>query len=348
MSDQRLSRQETRDDDARLLHAAARERLVTAAADLRLPQSLRLSEWQRATVSGILAKLVRAIEDELRTSLSETAAVQANAPLHAAITSAHVEIAGPILDRSGAHIERHLVAAFLRRAEEHRRFRTGGTAENGLLLELIRDSDEAVAEQAMAVVIAQSRRFDRFSEPVAARTELSAELEHRLVWRVAAALRVYMVRQHGFAPVTADKAVVGAAERLLADYDEGDSLEARSLRLVRRLHETGRLTDEVLDRAISEGTMPLFLAALAVRNALSQSPAWEILSDPRGRGAVLLLKAAEVARAQAASILLALSGEEAVEGQVDLFDGTDSEAAREALGLWQLDAGYREAMAEVG
>ena len=347
MSDERLTRPKASNDDARLLHAAARERLSVAAADLVLPQNLRLSEWQRATVAGILAKLVRTIEDELRTSLADAEAVRGHEALHAALSAAHVPIAGPILERSGAHIERQLVAALVRRAEEHRRFRARGTSDSGLLLELIRDSDEAVAEQAMAIVIAQSRRFDRFSEPVAARTELPAELEHRLVWRVAAALRLYMVDRHDLAPVAADEAVVAAAERLLAAYDEGDSLDARSLRLARRLHESGRLTDEALARALSEGTLPLFLAGLAVRAGLSLSSAWEIVSDPRGRGAVLILKAAGIGRSHAAAILLALGSEESVEAQVDQFDVTDAEAAREALRLWQVNPGYREAMAEI-
>ena len=347
MSDERLTRPGARDDDARLLHAAARERLAVAAADLTLPQALRLSEWQRATVSEILAKLVRAVEDELRSTLAAHPLVREHASLHAALGAAHVELAGPILARSGAHVERQLVAALVRRAEEHRRSRARGAGEGGLLLELIRDADEAVAEQAMAIVIAQSRRLDRFSEPVAARTELPAELEHRLAWRVAAALRRYMVDQHGLAPAAADEAVVAAAERLLAAYDEGDSLDARSMRLARRLHETGRLDDETVERALGDGALPLFLAALACRASLSQSSVWEILFDPRGRGPVLVLKAAGISRPYAAAILLALGPEEAVEAQVDLFDVTPAATAREAIRLWQVNPGYREAMAEI-
>jgi uncharacterized protein (DUF2336 family) len=346
MSEQRLSKGDT-GDDARLLQAAARERLSVAVADLALPEMLRLSDWQRATVSALLAKLVRAIEDELRTSLAQSQLVKEHDALHAAITSAHVAIAAPILERSATQSDPQLIAALIRRAEEHRRFRAR-TGDTALLLDLLRDSDNAVAEQAMAIVIGQSRRFDSFSEPVAARTELAAELEHRLVWRVAAALRHYMVYRHGVAPAQADEAVVAAAERLLAAYDEGDSLEARSLRLARRLHETGRLADDLIERALGEGILPLFLASLAVRAGLSYPSAWEILSDPRGRGAVLLLRAAGVGRAEAAAILLGLSDSEAkAETQVDLFDVTEEATAREALRLWQVNPGYREALAEV-
>jgi uncharacterized protein (DUF2336 family) len=200
----------------------------------------------------------------------------------------------------------------------------------------------------MAILIAQSRRFDRFSEPVAARTELPAELEHRLVWRVAAALRHYMIGQHGLAPAEADEVIVAAAERLLAAYDEGDSLEARSMRLARRLNETRRLLDDVAERALAEGALPLFTAVLAVRTALSFASAWEVLSDPRDRGPVFLLKAARFDRAPATAILLALGGtEEAVAAQADLFDVTGHPAAEDALRLWQVNPGYREAIAEV-
>jgi uncharacterized protein (DUF2336 family) len=346
MSDHRLTKD--RQDEARLLHAAARERLSVAAADLSLPERLRLSEWQRTTVSGILAKLVRTIEDELRSTLAESAAVQANQALHAAISSAHVTIAGPILVRSSAQPDGQLVSALVRRSEEHRRFRARSSGDGSLLLELIADEDEALAGQAMAILIAQSRRFDRFSEPVAARTELPAEQEHGLVWRVAAALRHYMLDQHKFAPAEADDLIVAAAERLLADYDESDSLEGRCMSLARSLHETGRLSDQLTERALAEGPLPLFTAALAVRTRLSFASAWEVLSDPRGRGLIFLLKGAGVARAPAASILLAMGGtEEAIAAQADLLDATESTFARESLRLWQINPGYREAITEI-
>jgi hypothetical protein len=347
MSDQRPGRTDKWDDDARLLDAAARERLSVAAADLDLPAALRLSEWERSTVAALAAKIVRTVEDELRATLIETALVRGHDAVRAAFSSAHVSIGGPILERSRAPLDRPLVAALIRRADEHRRFRARAGAMP-LLVELIQDADPAIAEQAMAILIAQSRRFDRFSEPAAARTELAAELEHRLVWRVAAALRHYMVATHGVDPVAADTEIVAAAERLLAAYDEGDSLEARSLRLARRLDEIGRLDDELIERTLSEGSLPLFLAAVAVRTGLALASGWEILSDSRGRGPVFLLKAAGVERARAASILLELaSTEEQVPAQVDLFDVTDISAAQDALRLWRVGSAYRDAIAEL-
>ncbi len=348
MSDQRLVKSERREDHARLLHAAARERLSVAVADLRLPQRLRLTDQQRATIAALLSRLIRTIEDELRAELAATELVRGNDALAAAFTSAHVAIAGPIIERSQAPADAGLVSALIRRTEEHLRLRAGASAEMPLLNELMRDEDAVVAEQAMAILIGQSRRLDSFSEPVAARTELPAELEHRLVWRVAAALRHYMIGLHGADPAAADDAIVAAAERLLASYDEGDSLDSRSTRLVRRLQDSGRLTEAFIERALRDGSLSLFLAALAVRTGIGHAAAWEALSDPNGRGPVFLLKAAELGRASAGSILLAITGsEEAVSAQVDLFDVTDLATARQALRLWKANPGYREAIAEL-
>lgn len=342
-------------DAARLLLAAARERFSVAAIDLLLPEQGRLTEWQRITASTLLGQLVRAIEDALRGALAES--FSDHEGLHAALTSAHVAIALPLLERANVLRDDDLGNVLVRRVEEHRFYKANADpAKDDLIVELIRDADGAIASEAMALLIARSRRFDRFQEPAMAETELSAELQHRLVWMVAAALRQYMVQRHGIAPGTADSAISAAAARMIADYDEGESLEARALRLARRLHQTGRLEDALLLRTLEEGCLPLFVAGLALRGALDYQAAWEVLSDPRGRGPALLLRIAEVGRAMAAAILLVLNergrlfsgaAADAATEQLDLFDETDSGAAHDVLQLWQVDPGYRAAIARL-
>src|SRR5439155_588173 len=69
MSDQRVNQTDARGDAARLLHAAARERLKVVMTDLFLPTHLRLSEWQRTVMNALLDRLVQSIEEELRGGL---------------------------------------------------------------------------------------------------------------------------------------------------------------------------------------------------------------------------------------------------------------------------------------
>ncbi len=353
MAEAGSTRREGRSDAARLLLAAARERFAVAATDLLLPDRARLTEWQRLTASALLARLVRSIEDDLRARLAALF-VQQEA-LHAALSSAHVPIALPILERAQALRDSDLSTILVRRVEEHR-FWTGRIVSEAddFLFGLVRDGDAAIAAEAMEQVIARSRRFDRFQEPVMGQVELPAELQHKLVWIVAAALRHYIVQQHHVAQV--DAAVEEAALAVIAGYDEGESLEARALRLAQRLQQAGRLDGEALARALADGMLPLFVAGIAALCALDQSAAWEVLSDPRGRGPALLVRAAGLDRDDAAAILLALNARgpllsgaegEATAAQLELFDTVDRQAAQEVLRLWQADPAYRASVARI-
>lgn len=353
MSDVGRERRESKSDAARLLLAAARERFAVAATDLLLPEQSRLTEWQRVTAASLLVRLIGGIEDSLRAALAEH--FRGEEGLHAALSSAHVPIALPILERASVLRDAELGTILVRRVEEHRFWKAYASAGGeDSLLELIRDSDPDIAAEAMDLVTARSRRFDRFQEPVMGRVELPADLQHRLVWLVAAALRHYIVQHHRIAAV--DGAIEQAASALLKGYDEGDGFEARAMRLSRRLQGASRLDGALLARLLGEGALPLFVAGSATLAGLDYAAAWEVLSDPRGRGPALLLRAAGLARGDAAAILLRLnahgrlfSGSEgdATEEQLELFDGLDEDVARDVLRLWQADPGYRASVARL-
>jgi uncharacterized protein (DUF2336 family) len=266
-----------------------------------------------------------------------------------------VPIALPVLDRAQALNDAELGTVLVRRVEEHRFWKAhaqGGGED--MLFELVRGGDELLANDAMDLVVARSRRFDRFQEPVIGHVDLPAELQHKLVWLVAAALRHYLVQQHELHSV--DTAVERAASEFIAQHDEGMGLEAAALRLARRLHGADRLDGALLTRALAEGMLPVFIAGLAVLARLDHGAAWEVLSDPRGRGPALLLRSAALPRDQAAAILLLLNtrgrlfsgaeGDAAAE-QLELYDSLDEGTASEVLRLWQGDPAYRASVARL-
>jgi uncharacterized protein (DUF2336 family) len=340
-------------DAARLLLAAARERFAVAATDLLLPDSARLTEWQRLTAAALLTRLIHSIEDELRARLSPR--FEAYPAVHAALSSARVPIALPILERAQVLRDADLGNVLVRRVEEHRFWRAHAPADGqDLLFELVRDADEVVAAEAMELVIARSRRFDRFQEPDMGQVELPAELQHKLVWLVAAALRHYIVQQHGLAAI--DGIIEEAGSALVAQHDEGMIFEAHATRLAQRLAGQGRLDGAILVRILSEGMLPLFIAGTATLCGLEHAAAWEVIADPRGRGPAILLRAAGIGREEAAAILLLanshgplVSGAEgdATLVQLELYDSLDRASAGEVLRLWRAAPGYRAAVARV-
>ncbi len=354
MSTEPPSAREAHGDAARQLLAAARERFAVASVDLLLPDQARLTEWQRITAAALLAQLVQTIESALRAELA--AAFPGHEAFRAALGSAHVPIVLPILERANILRDIDLGTVLVRRVEEHRFHREQQGAADALLLELIGDDDATVAAAAMALLIARSRRFDRFNEPLMDETELAAELQHKLVWIVAAALRQYAVRHHHVSPAELDSVLAAAATAQIGAHDEGESLEARASRLAAALDAAERLDDALVLRVIAEGDLPLFVAALGRRAGLAFEAAWEVLSDPRGKGPPLLLRASDVTREAAAAILLSLntrsrlfSGREgdAAAAQLDRYDAIDVRAARATLRLWQADPGYRSAIARL-
>jgi hypothetical protein len=331
------------DGAARLL-ASARSRLAAAAADLALPAALRLTEWQRGAVLSLFGALVRDAEDELRAGLLERLPVGVPEALGAALGSATLPIALPLLEAGPLIGDPELLSLLLRRVEEHRL--AGAGAERALLADLAGDEDAVVAAEAMALLIAQNSRYDAFREPLVGRSDLPADLRHRLLWTVAAALRRYMILRHAVDPAAADGAIAAAARGVLPGYDEADGVEARAMRLAGLLLQRGRLDDAFAGRIADDMNLPVLLALLAVRSAIGFDAAWHLLSDRRG--APLILRAAGLERAAAAAILFRLAPSDAsAAAALDGFETlSDAEVARLAA-PWRADPAYRAAIAEL-
>ncbi|HYW15072.1 MAG TPA: DUF2336 domain-containing protein [Allosphingosinicella sp.] len=333
-------------DGAAQLLASAHARVAAAIADLALPEAFRLTDRQRITIAHLLRRLVGDVEDELRSALVEQLGRDEDSPLRAALSSASLAIALPVLEAGGVLADPALFGLLLRRTEEHRLARAA--PESRLLTELAGDEDPAVAAAAVSLLIAESRRVDAFHEPIVAGGDLPAEVAHGLAWTVAAALRTYLIARHGVAPAAADGAVTSAAAALLGRYDEGAGADSLARRLALRLEERARLDDALLVRAAGEGTLPLLLAGLSLRTGLDPQALWELLSDLSGRGSAIVLRAARLERDAAAPILLHLAGrEESVGAQLDVYDGLDPAQARHHILLWSLDPAYRSAVARL-
>ena len=199
----------------------------------------------------------------------------------------------------------------------------------------------SVAAAATALLTADNRR--RLVPPV--RSDLPAELHHRLVWAVAAALREEIAGDDG----AADQAIVVAAQHCLASHDEGMRSEAAAMRLTTALDARPDELGELLIEALDDGRVTLFVAAISRAIGTDYDEALEIVLDPAGERLWLVLRANDLDREAIARIALALADADrrrdiaAFADRLDAIAAITPAAAQAALAPLRLPRDYRAA-----
>ena len=152
----------------------------------------------------------------------------------------------------------------------------GRPAGARLLHTLAANPDPELSAAAMALILARSRRRDRFDSPRIDLDDVPAEAAVVLVHAVAAAMRV---RSGG-----ADRSLAMPPRRCSPRHDEGKRLEALSFALIHALDRAGQLDEQLIRPALADADIALTVEALARRAGLSFETAWLALRRRR-RGA---------------------------------------------------------------
>ena len=330
-------------------------RLAVAIDDFFLADEARLDDRLRAATATTVADLVGAVEAAIRQHGARLLASRDAPVLAEALASSE----SPILDR--------LVSAGLMRDSDLMRELLGRVRQDvladalpfeapddqdraSLLARLSRHADSVVASSAMALLAAESRRRLRPEAGQAARTDLPAELHHRLAWWVAAALREGLAQRAGDTLGMLDRALAESAGRSIAAHDEGDRLEAAAMRLAAALDPRAEELSPLLVEALADRRLSLFIALLGHALGLDYADAREIVLDPAADRLWLVLRALELDREPIARIGLALCDADPrrdIDSFAEALDGiaaTPAVSARAALAPLMLHPDYRAAM----
>jgi hypothetical protein len=358
-SAQALNRMSSIGDPGDSAHALAHleRRIEAAAIDLFLPEEQRLTDHQRAQMRRLYRNLIRSIEDEMRARLIvrlDRPEEDVPAELLAALGATHVEIAIPLLEDMGSGSEGRLVELLLRRADAQRLASAIGaeTLRPASLVQQLLDLGHAdIAEATMEMMVADSRARDSFGDPQIEGTDLPDDVRRWLSWRIAAALRTYMVRRHGIPAEVADRHMSAIAAEQIALHDPPLSLERAAARLTRLLADHGILDDELLLAALDDGLLALFTAILSHRGRIDEASVWAMIVDPVQWMAATLLRAIGCAREVAVTALWRLgtahgSTEEKIVERVERFDALPVDWAEGALDIWRSEREYRIAVTE--
>lgn len=210
-----------------------------------------------------------------------------------------------------------------------------------LLVRLTEAPDRIVAAAARGVLVAEGRIRVAGLEGEA--VALPTDHYHALVWTVAAALR------DGDDPAR-DKALVQAAERMLAAPDAEDHPFAATMRLAGAIDARAAELPELLVESLSDRQLGLFIALLTHATGIEIDVVREIVLEPEGDRLWLVLRALEMDRATIARIGLSLceaDGRRDVDGFADAIEAIVAippEDARRAIASLRLPRPFRRAM----
>ena len=307
-------------------------RLATVRADFFLDSAERLSERERALMSGMLHCLVAEIAERLSAQLPGLELGE----------GAHNLVAD--LNAAGLLDEPELIALLLRRAEEQRiataASARAGRSEARVLQGLVGHDNDAVSAAAMALILARGRRRDRFGKCLLAFDDLPLGLAAMLVHRVAAALKASSSLD--------DRSIVSSGVDVIAAHDPAKSVETLAASLATALAGVGALDDALLVAAAHEGDVALLAHLLAHQAGIPGGTAEAELLSSDPSSIVMLLRMAQVSRPVAAGILAAIGdllGVHDPAAALKEFASLKDPGVEEAHVLVSSDPAYRSALA---
>lgn len=328
----------------------ARARLKAAIDDIFLPADARLDDRQRAAIDATFAALVATVEGELREHGARLLRGRGEPALADALAGAGGTVAGRLwqagLPRDPDFMRELIARVRLDLLAERLPDAGRDDADRpSLLPRLTEHADRVVAASALAVLVADNRRR---AADGGGRTDLPAELHHKLVWWVAAALREPHAGHRDVAQL--DRALAEAAQRNLGAQDEGERLEAVSLRLAGALDASQSELPGYLTEALGDRRAALFVALLAHALGVPFDAVREIVLDAGGERLWLACRALDLPREGIARIGLLLAEADArrdlerFADELDHIAAIPADVARAAVAPLKLQPDYRAAL----
>lgn len=334
---------------------AAYRTLGGAIDDLFLPDAARLDERTRIGVTRLLRALVETVEGAIRGHGVRQLRVQGEAALAVTLSAAlaQPDAVFALLHRSGVLRDRELMAELIAQVQQEQLaaalpVEAHDEAERpSLINRFVAHPDRVLAQSAMAVLIAESRRRSVNEPGPLPQTDLPAELHHKLVWWVAAALR----RGAGVAEAALDRALADAAQRSLMAHDEGDRVEAAAMRLAVAIDAQQDELPDLLVEAVGDRRLTVFAGLIAHALGVDYAVARALAIDPDGARLWVALRALGLDRGAIARLGVALAeadprrNVEEFADRIDAIMAIDPAAARGALAGLRLPGAYRAAIA---
>lgn len=353
--------------------ARSHQLLAENVLDLFISPQGRMSDRERALTDSILSQLVGEMEQQIRQGLAERLSKATDAPprLLEMLANDEISIARPILQHSKLLQDTALIEIVRARGREHQlaiALRAAVSVElsdalvergdTDVIESLIRNPNAALSNKAMTYLVAESRRFDRFQEPLLSRADLPPALAHKMFWWVSAALRQKILIEYELHPHVLDPLLETTTEVAIADTSRSaaGNRQQTAAELAEELRLSGQLSPENLLNMLRKQRIQAFTAAMASLSNISFTAASRIILDHDVEPFAVLCRAIQVSEAHFSSMALLLLHAHTGKRQsindlrevLELFHKISYGQARITLQYWHNDSALQRAAGELG
>jgi uncharacterized protein (DUF2336 family) len=342
--------------------------LFNAISDLFERRGDTLQEGERQLMLEILRRLSQEVERSVRASLARRVAGNPALPagLATLLASDDIEVAYPILVESAVLRDPDLIEIIRHRSMQHRlavSVRPGlGEAVSAALVEcgeedvivsLLSNTTARIGQDVMQHLVEESRRTDRYRQPLVSRDDLPRELARRMCAWVSAALRHHIVRHYEIDVHDLDDQLSGVVGEVGGQTDAEAAAESAAARLIDKLHGAGELTARFAVKALGQGQTTLFELTLAKLADLRPTLVRRIAYEPGGEALAVACRAIDVDPAAFLTIFKLTRKARGVGEELDqvglrrlgrLYEQTSREAAEVVLRSWRRDKDYLAAL----
>lgn len=354
---------------ARQKSSESRSELTNIIIDLFDNQSNVLSERQRAQMYGILQSIINDIESCVRQAVAGRLALMDDVPrnLVTKLANDEINVAFPILSKSGLLRDAELIEVIKLRTEEHMLAITmrKGISENvadaivetgrePVIISLLKNENARISTNTMEYLVEQSRRVDSFQEPILSREDLSPLLAKKMFLWVSAALRQHIISAFNLDNATVDELLEQATTEEIAA--SGRSQKKKVSELADALREEGLVTVEMLTTALREGEVPLFVALFAQVSKLREHLIQRLVFESGGEGLAIACRGIGMSEQEFMELYeychLAKAGtKDEVEAHKpklsSFFTNTPRKSAVDVLKMWHRGSDYLGALREL-
>ena len=288
---------------------AARRQLVDAVAELPSTGNDSTTKREREIMFDILRRLVHEAEMAVRRSVSMRLSEMPDAPrdLVRLLANDKIEIAYPILTKSGALLDEDLIEVVKNRTFEHQlavAIRSNlseavsdsivETENKNVIKCLLQNTTAQITRATMAYLVEQSEREDIFREPLVRRNDLDRDLAERMFGWVSQTLRQIIINDWNLDENTVNRLLVKTSQKEWGRESDAPERKSKARILAERLSEQGLLSPDTIIRVLKNGDVALFTAMFGRLTGLKEPFVLRILYDIRGTALAAACKFAKL------------------------------------------------------